>query len=419
MSARTEAWPETLRRRGAAADRLLHRHERLHRLQGLRGGVQGVEPRSRGRPRLQRRVVRQHLELGANSWRHVAFVEQTTPLRMEGDGGGAEGEDPLRWLMSSDVCKHCTDAGLPRRLPDRRAVPDGARNRGRPGGRVQRLRLLRPGVPVRRPRPARAAGTDRGGRATGGSGSARSATTAPRGGSRRPAPRPARPSRSSSARWTSCASAPPSRLDKVVADGFAGAQLYGDDPGDGVGGFGAFFLLLDEPEVYGLPPAPVATRPATWARCGGARPRPGPRSSPGSASRSWPGGTEWARERSLPTTAGRSSSRRSGSARSAGTSSPAGWPGRRRRWRSCARASGNPVLARRAALVAPAAVNASPALLMEDLGRPERFLNMMRVFKPSSPMSVGSWLLARLGRDDERRRAASTSQASRRGRGCG
>jgi formate-dependent nitrite reductase membrane component NrfD len=58
-----------------------------------------------------------------------------------------------------------------------------------------------------------------------------------------------------------------------------------------------------------------------------------------------------------------------------------------------ARASGNPVLARRAALVATAAVNVSPALLVKDLGRPERFLNMLRVFKPSSPMNLGSWLL--------------------------
>ena len=38
-----------VRRRGAAARRLLHRHERLHRLQGLRGRLQGVEPRARGR----------------------------------------------------------------------------------------------------------------------------------------------------------------------------------------------------------------------------------------------------------------------------------------------------------------------------------------------------------------------------------
>ena len=36
-------------------------------------------------------------------------------------------------------------------------------------------------------------------------------------------------------------------------------------------------------------------------------------------------------------------------------------------------------------------------LLISDLGRPERFLNMLRVFKPTSPMSVGSWLLARRG----------------------
>lgn len=33
------------------------------------------------------------------------------------------------------------------------------------------------------------------------------------------------------------------------------------------------------------------------------------------------------------------------------------------------------------------------ALLISDLGRPERFLNMLRVFKPSSPLSVGSWIL--------------------------
>ncbi len=36
-------------------------------------------------------------------------------------------------------------------------------------------------------------------------------------------------------------------------------------------------------------------------------------------------------------------------------------------------------------------------LLISDLGRPERFLNMLRVFRPTSPMSVGSWLLAGVG----------------------
>jgi formate-dependent nitrite reductase membrane component NrfD len=69
-----------------------------------------------------------------------------------------------------------------------------------------------------------------------------------------------------------------------------------------------------------------------------------------------------------------------------------------------ARASGNPVLARRTALVATAAVNVSPALLVKDLGRPERFLNMMRVFRPSSPMNLGSWVLLGSG-------AATTSAA--------
>jgi hypothetical protein len=39
----------------------------------------------------------------------------------------------------------------------------------------------------------------------------------------------------------------------------------------------------------------------------------------------------------------------------------------------------------------------SPALLIADLGRPARFFNMLRVFKPTSPMNMGSWLLAAFG----------------------
>jgi len=49
-------------------------------------------------------------ELSANSWRHVAFVEQQKPLRLDGDTAVLDPE-PLRWLMESDVCKHCTHAG--------------------------------------------------------------------------------------------------------------------------------------------------------------------------------------------------------------------------------------------------------------------------------------------------------------------
>src|SRR5439155_2465095 len=49
------------------------------------------------------------------------------------------------------------------------------------------------------------------------------------------------------------------RLAQLHDAGVDEARLYGRDPADGVGGDGAFFLLLDEPEVYGLPPDPVVT----------------------------------------------------------------------------------------------------------------------------------------------------------------
>jgi formate-dependent nitrite reductase membrane component NrfD len=50
-------------------------------------------------------------------------------------------------------------------------------------------------------------------------------------------------------------------------------------------------------------------------------------------------------------------------------------------------------LAKTALYVGAAADIVSPALLISDLGRPERFLHMFRVFKVTSPMSVGSWIL--------------------------
>ena len=62
--------------------------------------------------------------LGANSWRHVAFIEQSPTLPVDrpvdlgmpgmqppGAGTGAETRTDFRWLMASDVCKHCTHAG--------------------------------------------------------------------------------------------------------------------------------------------------------------------------------------------------------------------------------------------------------------------------------------------------------------------
>jgi Polysulphide reductase, NrfD len=58
---------------------------------------------------------------------------------------------------------------------------------------------------------------------------------------------------------------------------------------------------------------------------------------------------------------------------------------------------GNRELARRAWAISLGAVSVSPPLLISDLGRPERFVNMLRVFKVTSPMSVGSWILAASG----------------------
>jgi hypothetical protein len=59
-----------------------------------------------------------------------------------------------------------------------------------------------------------------------------------------------------------------------------------------------------------------------------------------------------------------------------------------------ARVTGNTTLADRSRLIAAIGAGVSPPLLIADLGRPARFLNMLRVFKPTSVMSVGSWILA-------------------------
>ena len=61
---------------------------------------------------------------------------------------------------------------------------------------------------------------------------------------------------------------------------------------------------------------------------------------------------------------------------------------------AAARITGNERLARRSIYIGAASDAVSPLLLIADLGRPERFLNMLRVFKVTSPMSVGSWILA-------------------------
>ena len=64
---------------------------------------------------------------------------------------------------------------------------------------------------------------------------------------------------------------------------------------------------------------------------------------------------------------------------------------------AAADASGRPALARVARYGATGGLSLSLVGLIHDLGRPERFVNMLRVVKPTSPMNLGSWLLAAYG----------------------
>ncbi len=219
--------------------------------------------------------------LGADTWRHVAFIEQRKPLgRQEvgpvpvelspgpptSDGDGppdAAGEaSGLRWLMSSDVCKHCTHAACLDVCPTGAlfrteyetvvvqedvcngcgycvpACPYGVIDQRKDDGRVWKCTLCYDRLKGdQEPACAMACPTD-------------SIQFGPLDELR--------------ARATV-------RVDQLHELGVADARLYGEDPDDGVGGAGAFFLLLDEPEVYGLPPDPVVTTrdlPAMWRQVG-------------------------------------------------------------------------------------------------------------------------------------------------------
>jgi formate dehydrogenase iron-sulfur subunit len=189
--------------------------------------------------------------LGADTWRHVAFIEKKQP----GDGD-------VRWLMSSDVCKHCTHAACLDVCPTGSlfrtefgtvvvqedicngcgycvpACPYGVIDRRQDDGRAWKCTLCydRIGAGME-PACAKACPTD-------------SIQFGPVDELRERAA---------------------DRLAELHQAGTAEARLYGADPGNGVGGDGALFLLLDEPEVYGLPPDPVVTTrdlPAMWRRAG-------------------------------------------------------------------------------------------------------------------------------------------------------
>ena len=81
----------------------------------------------------------------------------------------------------------------------------------------------------------------------------------------------------------------------------------------------------------------------------------------------------------------------------AATCSWAAWPAASGVLAGCAQLAGHDGLARTAKVGAAGAIAVSGVALVADLGRPERFLNMLRVIKPSSPMSVGTWVITAFG----------------------
>ncbi|MEU6265032.1 4Fe-4S dicluster domain-containing protein [Saccharopolyspora shandongensis] len=200
--------------------------------------------------------------LGATTWRHVAFVEQhgsTVDLGMPGMG-----EDQVRWLMSSDVCKHCTHAAC------LDVCPTGALIRTEHGTVLVQDDVCNgcgycvPACPygVIDVRP------DTGG-------AAKCTLCQDRlGAGLMPACATACPTESIQyGPLDELRDRAQRRVDELHAQGVPEARLYGHDPADGVGGDGAFFLLLDEPEVYGLPPDPVVTTrdlPSMWRHAAGA-----------------------------------------------------------------------------------------------------------------------------------------------------
>ena len=196
--------------------------------------------------------------LGASTWRHVAFIEQPaggSPPRTPHAESVGEG---VRWLMSSDVCKHCTESAC------LDVCPTGALFRTEFGTVVVQDDVCNGcgycvpacpfGVIARREED----------------GGAHKCTLCydRLGAGLEPACAKACPT-------TSIQFGPLDelrerarlRVEDLHAAGQDSARLYLDDPADGIGGGGAFFLLLDEPEVYGLPPDPVVTTrdlPGMW-----------------------------------------------------------------------------------------------------------------------------------------------------------
>jgi formate dehydrogenase iron-sulfur subunit len=199
--------------------------------------------------------------LDADSWRHVAFIEQRAQIGQH-EANFQREDEGFRWLMASDVCKHCTHAACLDVCPTGAifrtefgtvvvqqdicngcgycvpACPYGVLDKREDDGRIFKCTLCYDRLGVgQEPACAKACPTD----------------SIQFGELEQLRERAA------------------GRVEQLHQAGVPQARLYGHDPADGVGGDGAFFLLLDEPEVYGLPPDPVvSTRelPAIWRQVG-------------------------------------------------------------------------------------------------------------------------------------------------------
>lgn len=201
--------------------------------------------------------------LGASTWRHVAFIEQARPVELgmpsfdlPGAAAAPADRTDFRWLMSSDVCKHCTEAAC------LDVCPTGSLFRTEFGTVVVQEDICNGcGYCV----PACPFGViDRriGDQGTKNVGIAQKCTLCydRLGAGQTPACAQACPTESIQfGDVEELRERAANRLSTLHAAGVSEARLYGEDPEDGIGGAGAMFLLLDEPEVYGLPPDPVVT----------------------------------------------------------------------------------------------------------------------------------------------------------------
>ena len=203
--------------------------------------------------------------LSGNTWRHVRFVELA-------DAGGGVVEEEIPDLVATAAGERLADRrrggrggvrqlglhvrrlqalherGLPGRVPDGRADPHRVRDRGAAARRLQRLRLLRA-------RPARSASSTARPR-TAAPASARSATTGSRTAWSPRARRRARPTRSSSGPTTSSSRSPSAaspRCTRAASRAPTSTAPPTRPSSQLAGGLGAFFLLTEKPERYGLP----------------------------------------------------------------------------------------------------------------------------------------------------------------------